>query len=753
MPLVIPKIDDRGYAQILAEALARIPVHNPEWTNFNDSDPGVTLVQLFAFMTESLLYRSNLIPERNRLKFLQLLGIPLRPAAAARGIVAFSTPKGAPQTVTLPAGIEVAAGRVPFRTLDGLDVLPIDASIYYKSPLPEERKAEVESLYNELYSDMRVDGSSLAFYETKPLEAPASGTTYPVLDLSKTQDGAVWIALLAKSKEVVKPAREAIANKVLALGILPSLTDASRVLLPGGRPSAENQPRLVYELPKLPPGGALPAKRELRVATYRPVPDATPTDDVTVTPGVVQILLPGEEELGLWTNLEPREEGSGDFPPFLEDTSVSARLITWLRVRLPEAKANSGVASTQVSVQLSWLGVNAARVTQLAHVSSESPGQGTGEPDQVLTLVNRPVIPDSVRLSVNGELWKEIDDLSAAAPEVPVRSPRLTPGAQETMTTPEEARVFTVDRESGEIRFGDGLHGARPPADAVIQASYDYGGGTQGNVGIGAINKGATLPAGLKVVNPIPTWGGDEAETAAEGERRIPLYLQHRDRAVSAADFAEITAQTPGVDIGRIEVLPLFHPDLGSAPAEGVVTVLVIPRNDPAQPDAPEPDRLFLDTVCRYLDPRRVVTTEVHVRGPDYVKVWVSIGFEVVPGRDLAPVREAVKAAIRAFLSPLTGGFDGAGWPLQKSVEKLELWAVATRVDGVSKVTDVLLGDEAGDAKDRVPMAGLELPWLIGLSVQSGEPQELAELRGDTKTGDTTAAPTVVAIPVIPPEC
>jgi predicted phage baseplate assembly protein len=222
---------------------------------------------------------------------------------------------------------------------------------------------------------------------------------------------------------------------------------------------------------------------------------------------------------------------------------------------------------------------------------------------------------------------------------------------------------------------------------------------------------------------------------------------------VSAADFAEITAQTPGVDIGRIEVLPLFHPDLGSAPAEGVVTVLVIPRNDPAQPDAPEPDRLFLDTVCRYLDPRRVVTTEVHVRGPDYVKVWVSIGFEVVPGRDLAPVREAVKAAIRAFLSPLTGGFDGAGWPLQKSVEKLELWAVATRVDGVSKVTDVLLGDEAGDAKDRVPMAGLELPWLIGLSVQSGEPQELAELRGDTKTGDTTAAPTVVAIPVIPPEC
>ena len=48
MPLIVPKIDDRDYPRILSEALARIPVHTPEWTNFNDADPGVTLLQLFA---------------------------------------------------------------------------------------------------------------------------------------------------------------------------------------------------------------------------------------------------------------------------------------------------------------------------------------------------------------------------------------------------------------------------------------------------------------------------------------------------------------------------------------------------------------------------------------------------------------------------------------------------------------------------------------------------------------------------------
>ena len=78
MPLTLPVLDDRNYEQLLNEAKQRIPVHTPEWTNFNvESDPGITMVQLFAFLTDSLLYRANRIPERNRLKFLQLLGITL----------------------------------------------------------------------------------------------------------------------------------------------------------------------------------------------------------------------------------------------------------------------------------------------------------------------------------------------------------------------------------------------------------------------------------------------------------------------------------------------------------------------------------------------------------------------------------------------------------------------------------------------------------------------------------------------------
>src|SRR5919108_3224442 len=116
MPLTVPQLDDRTYQQLLDEALRRIPVHNPEWTSFNEADPGVTLIELFAFLTENLLYRANQIPERNRRKFLSLLGVPLQPATAARGVVTFSNERGPQRTITLAEGIEARAGQVPFRT-------------------------------------------------------------------------------------------------------------------------------------------------------------------------------------------------------------------------------------------------------------------------------------------------------------------------------------------------------------------------------------------------------------------------------------------------------------------------------------------------------------------------------------------------------------------------------------------------------------------------------------------------------------
>ena len=83
MPIRPPVLDDRSYDDLVEELLARIPAHTPDWTHPRPGDPGRTVVELFAWLADTLLYRVNLIPERQRLAFLRLLGLEPRPAVAA----------------------------------------------------------------------------------------------------------------------------------------------------------------------------------------------------------------------------------------------------------------------------------------------------------------------------------------------------------------------------------------------------------------------------------------------------------------------------------------------------------------------------------------------------------------------------------------------------------------------------------------------------------------------------------------------
>jgi Baseplate J-like protein len=73
MPIPLPNLDDRTYDDLVQEALSLIPTYAPEWTNHNPSDPGITLVELFAYLTEMLLYRLNRVTSANKQAFLNLL--------------------------------------------------------------------------------------------------------------------------------------------------------------------------------------------------------------------------------------------------------------------------------------------------------------------------------------------------------------------------------------------------------------------------------------------------------------------------------------------------------------------------------------------------------------------------------------------------------------------------------------------------------------------------------------------------------
>jgi len=758
MPLPPPIIDDRDYQDLVDETLARVPVHTPEWTNFNAADPGVTLVQLFAFLTENLIYRANQIPERNRAKFLQLLGIPLQTAREAQGLVTFANERGPLETKVLAHDIELLAAKLPFRTVDGVAVLPVEARLYSKRPVLDA-SPELRQFYQLLYAsyDRTLDPESFALYQSVAFDSRQAA-----FDSADTIDGVLWIGLFARPVDAVgglDPVRAALGGAILSLGLSPAIDAGQRVLLPGNATATSPADTLSVEIARPDANGELAFDADGRPQPVWRKLDASLDFDPTAEPGILQISLPAAGELDLWSNLDPLEAGVGDLPPALEEPDLNDRLVTWLRLRV----------ASSAQLRLDWAGINAARVRQRETVRAERLADGDGTPDQQRQLSRAPVLENSVVLSsvtTDGRdvTWSPIDDLLAAAPEVPL------PGGTQPLAP---ATSYLIDPEAGLIRFGSGLAGQRPANGERLYASYDICVGQAGNLGPGAIKEGPAVPAGFTATNPVATWGGADAESVEDGERQVQRWLQHRDRLVTAEDFRAIAWRTPGVAIGRLEVLPAWHPDLapaavGSAP--GVVTLMAIPASDPAHPAAPRADDRFLGALCVYLDPRRLVTTELVLRGPLYKGIWVSVGITVAGGHSSAEVIDAVKQRLRAYLSPLPpqgSGFAMAsgqlygpdvdpalrGWPLERAVHARALLAEAARAAGVVEVADVLLAAGAGGNADSVDISGIELPELLGLSVTLGDPLDLASLRGDAINSPAPSGPPVLPVPVVPKTC
>jgi len=132
MALPAPNLDDRRFQDLVDDAKRFIQQRCPEWTDHNVSDPGVTLIEAFAQMTDELLYRLNRVPEKTYLAFLNLIGVRLLPPTAARADLTFWLAAPQPETVLLRAGTEAGTVRteteesVVFATVADLAIVPCE---------------------------------------------------------------------------------------------------------------------------------------------------------------------------------------------------------------------------------------------------------------------------------------------------------------------------------------------------------------------------------------------------------------------------------------------------------------------------------------------------------------------------------------------------------------------------------------------------------------------------------------------------
>lgn len=699
MPLPSPILDDRSYAQLAAELKARIPVYNPEWTDHNESDPGITLLELFAFQAEGLLYRFNQVPEATYLEYLRLLQIPLRPAQPARALLALST--------ELPAGVPVpqrtlaAAGKIEFSTLEEAHAWPVSSVAVGRLQTelaPEDAEGEVAEFIARTADALpdALAGATRLYYETRLLDPALPGD---VLDLSSAVDGMLWIALLAE-KGFDKAAwdRDSGEGALLSLGFEPELPAAAlddAEACPGLRAEA-SAPQLLWQVSTPRP---LTADGQPQWASLRMVADSTRG---LSQGGTLRLELPRKAaDIGLPTADEDLA-GAGDFPPALDDDR-QARLVCWLRV----ARRNG---SRFGRVKLA--AVNMVRAEQARLAEPQYLGDGNGQPSQTFALTRKPVLPDSghdtlvleVEETSGWKRWTRVGDFY---------------GSQR------ESAHFTLEPESGLVQFGDGARGRVPLWGQRIRVrGHRWGGGAAGNVAAGAISKLPAL-AGAKVGNPLPAVGGADAEATEEALARIPGEFRRHDRAVTASDFAELARLTPGVLVGRAECLPRFHPRTRNTEAAGVVTVMVWPQNDPLHPDAPLPDAPLLRAVCAQLDARRLVTTELYVVAPVYRPVAVSVALQVKDGYGIEAVRRWVELVLRQYLAPLPPyGPAGQGWPLGRRVHGPELEAAALQVEGVEFLHDLAVAGWNGSAwvVGTVELQPWEVPALSAITVVDALP-------------------------------
>lgn len=158
MSLPTPSLDDRRFQDIVDEAKRAIARHCPDWTDHNLSDPGIALLELFAWMTDLTLYRLNRVPDRLYVKFLDLLGITLYPAAPARTDVAFWLSGPQSETVRIPAGTQVGTVRTE---RDESVIFMTDEDRVITVPVLSACLAHSGGRFEDKLSDLRSDGFSV----------------------------------------------------------------------------------------------------------------------------------------------------------------------------------------------------------------------------------------------------------------------------------------------------------------------------------------------------------------------------------------------------------------------------------------------------------------------------------------------------------------------------------------------------------------------------------------------------------------
>jgi hypothetical protein len=179
MAILPPNLDDRTFADLLEESRRLIGRECPAWTDLSASDPGVTLLEAFAYLTEQMIYRLNRLPEKAYIEFLRLIGVRLQPPAAAAATLRFSVDAAPGQPLEIPRGT-----RVTLKRSGGVGEGPVFVTTRDAAIAPGQSAVEVPSLHAEIVSgELAGLGTGLPGQSVDARRTPLVAPTGTELDL------------------------------------------------------------------------------------------------------------------------------------------------------------------------------------------------------------------------------------------------------------------------------------------------------------------------------------------------------------------------------------------------------------------------------------------------------------------------------------------------------------------------------------------------------------------------------------------
>jgi predicted phage baseplate assembly protein len=355
-------------------------------------------------------------------------------------------------------------------------------------------------------------------------------------------------------------------------------------------------------------------------------------------------------------------------------------------------------------------------------------------PGQKLALppTQRPVLEKSVQLQLRERNnkwypWKPTTHLAFHSPD---------------------DRVFIVDREKHVLIFGDGLTGRQtvPQLNSTTEAEkaapnmklkFDIGGGEHGNIAAGRIwvqydnEIGAPVSVTpLQADNPVSSVGGKDPETIEDLRSRIATELKKPTRAVTRDDYINLVRNLKGVAFSRVYPAIGYHPEQPCVPVLGATTLFVVPEA-PRNTDNngrfngqlvanPTPDAGALQFLYDYLNEKRLLTSELFICDPRYRAVNLRVEI-ATDHNNHGELKSKIEDNLRRYLDPLIGGDDDKGWPFGGPLRPSAFVRRTQQVLGdTGHVISVLIGlDEAAPHEDcnDVEIAPHELVFAGQISI------------------------------------